>query len=54
MEAQTYVFLRDAGPKYMVLVVTIEAHDAVGGPGQPGAPDTGDADAETPTRWEKQ
>lgn len=26
--AQTYVFLRDAGPKYMVLVVTIEKHDA--------------------------
>ena len=25
---QTYVFLRDAGPKYSVLVVTIEAHDA--------------------------
>ena len=27
--AQTYVFLRDAGPKYTVLVVTIEKHDAV-------------------------
>jgi len=27
--AQTYVFLRDAGPKYTVLVVTIEEHDAV-------------------------
>ena len=27
-EAQTYVFLRDAGPKYTVLVVTIEKHDA--------------------------
>ena len=27
--AQTYVFVRDAGPKYMVLVVTIEQHDAV-------------------------
>lgn len=26
---QTYVFLRDAGPKYTVLVVTIEAHDAI-------------------------
>jgi hypothetical protein len=26
--AQTYVFLRDAGPKYKVLVVTIEQHDA--------------------------
>ena len=26
--SQTYVFLRDAGPKYMVLVVTIEEHDA--------------------------
>jgi siroheme synthase len=26
--AQTYVFLRDAGPKYTVLVVTIEEHDA--------------------------
>lgn len=26
---QTYVFLRDAGPKYTVLVVTIEARDAV-------------------------
>lgn len=26
--AQTYVFLRDAGPKYTVLVVTIEKHDA--------------------------
>jgi len=26
--AQTYVFLRDAGPKYAVLVVTIEKHDA--------------------------
>ena len=27
-EAQTYIFLRDAGPKYTVLVVTIEKHDA--------------------------
>jgi hypothetical protein len=27
--AQTYVFLRDAGPKYTVLVVTVEQHDAV-------------------------
>jgi hypothetical protein len=27
--AQTYVFLRDAGPKYTVLVVTVEKHDAV-------------------------
>lgn len=27
--AQTYVFLRDAGPKYTILVVTIEQHDAV-------------------------
>ena len=27
-EAQTYIFLRDAGPKYMVLVVTIEKRDA--------------------------
>ena len=27
--AQTYVFLRNAGPKYTVLVVTIERHDAV-------------------------
>jgi hypothetical protein len=27
--AQTYVFLRDAGPKYIVLVVTIEKQDAV-------------------------
>lgn len=27
--AQTYVFLRDAGPKYSVLVVTVENHDAV-------------------------
>jgi hypothetical protein len=26
--AQTYVFLRDAGPKYTVLVVTIEKRDA--------------------------
>jgi hypothetical protein len=26
--AQTYVFLRDAGPKYTVLVVSIEEHDA--------------------------
>jgi hypothetical protein len=26
---QTYVFLRDAGPKYTVLVVTVEAHDAI-------------------------
>lgn len=26
--AQTYVFLRDAGPKYTVLVVTIEKNDA--------------------------
>jgi hypothetical protein len=26
--SQTYVFLRDAGPKYTVLVVTIEKHDA--------------------------
>jgi hypothetical protein len=26
--AQTYVFLRDDGPKYKVLVVTIEEHDA--------------------------
>ena len=26
---QTYVFIRDAGPKYMVLVVTVEAHDAI-------------------------
>jgi hypothetical protein len=28
-EAQTYVFLRDAGPKYTVLVVTVEKYDAV-------------------------
>jgi len=27
-EAQTYIFLRDAGPKYMVLVVTIEKREA--------------------------
>jgi hypothetical protein len=27
--AQTYVFLRDAGPKYTVMVVTVEKHDAV-------------------------
>lgn len=27
--AQTYVFLRDAGPKYSVMVVTIEEHDAL-------------------------
>ena len=27
-ETQTYIFLRDAGPKYIVLVVTIEKHDA--------------------------
>lgn len=27
-EAQTYIFLRDAGPKYVVLVVTIEKRDA--------------------------
>jgi hypothetical protein len=26
---QTYVFLRDSGPKYTVMVVTIEEHDAV-------------------------
>jgi hypothetical protein len=26
--AQTYVFVRDAGPKYTVMVVTIEIHDA--------------------------
>ena len=27
-ESQTYIFLRDAGPKYTVLVVNIEKHDA--------------------------
>lgn len=27
--AQTYVFLRDAGPKYSVMVVTVEEHDAL-------------------------
>ena len=27
--AQTYVFLRDAGPRYTVLVVNVEKHDAV-------------------------